>query len=157
MTTRIDAWWWHHCDITSSSEPNRSMSSSSSSSFEAGVEPEVVSATPAGPYWPRGFFTPGRLTQEAGLRHWLQVTHTQNTTHNTHLFFWLWYDLMWLYQRRAWHRSAEGAAEIASKTATSAWEGTYLRTGSMSSTHTPEDRRHQCVVSRLCCQTYSFW
>lgn len=50
-------------DLTSSSEPNRSMSSSSSSfKAEAGVEVEVVSATPAGPYWPRGFFTPGRLS-----------------------------------------------------------------------------------------------
>lgn len=47
---------------TSSSEPNRSMSSSSSF-FAAGLEAEVVSATPGGPYWPRGFFTPGRLMQ----------------------------------------------------------------------------------------------
>lgn len=38
------------------------MSSSSSCNVAAGAEPEVVSATPAGPYWPRGFFTPGRLT-----------------------------------------------------------------------------------------------
>uniref|UniRef100_A0A3B4F4A3 Uncharacterized protein n=2 Tax=Haplochromini TaxID=319058 RepID=A0A3B4F4A3_9CICH len=39
----------------SSSEPNRSMSSSSSSLAVVGAEPEV------------GFFTPGRLKQEAGL------------------------------------------------------------------------------------------
>uniref|UniRef100_A0A8C8GHC4 Uncharacterized protein n=1 Tax=Oncorhynchus tshawytscha TaxID=74940 RepID=A0A8C8GHC4_ONCTS len=42
--------------VTSSSEPNRSMSSSSS--FESAA---VLSATPEGPYWPRGFFIPGKL------------------------------------------------------------------------------------------------
>lgn len=44
------------------------MSSSSSSSLAgvlAGAElVVVVSATPGGPYWPRGFFTPGRLKGE---------------------------------------------------------------------------------------------
>lgn len=33
------------------------------------------------------------------------------------------YDLMWLYQRRAFSRSAEGGPERASNTTASAWEG----------------------------------
>lgn len=36
---------------------------------------------------------------------------------------------MWLYQRRAWHRSTGGIDEMASKTATSACDGTYLKIG----------------------------
>lgn len=34
---------------------------------------------------------------------------------------------MWLYHRRAWNNSAGGGAPTASKTAMSAWEGTYLQ------------------------------
>lgn len=44
-----------------------------------------------------------------------------------HLAFSFSYDLMWLYQRSAWHRSAGGGPETASNTATSACDGTNLR------------------------------
>lgn len=69
--------WEYAITFTSSSEPNRSKSSSSSSSsspLEVGTEVEVASATPAGPYWPRGFFTPGRLTGDR--RQSLPPAHT---------------------------------------------------------------------------------
>ena len=116
----------HYRPPTSSSEPNRSMSSSSSS-FAGGLEAEVVSATPGGPYWPRGFLTPGRLMQPVCQT----ISHDSGDgvrkIHFPHLLFWK--DFMWLYQRRACIRSADGGDEMASNTTTSAWDGTYLKPG----------------------------
>uniref|UniRef100_A0A8C9MFJ7 Uncharacterized protein n=1 Tax=Serinus canaria TaxID=9135 RepID=A0A8C9MFJ7_SERCA len=51
-------------NTSSSSDPKRSMSSSSLLSVAA----PVVSSTSAGPYFPKAFFTPGKLKDKC--RHW---------------------------------------------------------------------------------------
>merc|ERR1739838_566848 len=84
---------------SSSSEPKRLSSSSSSSSSTAGT---AAAGVPAGPYFSIACFTPGRLVNSLA------------------------YEARCLYQRRAWTKVAAGAADKASYTTTSAWDGTSV-------------------------------